>query len=367
MDGTSSSYGASSGSQANGSSNTDSGNKSGKTSSGASSSSAAKTQTRQGSSSSPTQARSATEAKGNGTDKTSPKAGGQSFIQTLAQSQADAEDSATAAATAAPEEILGGKSKAAKDEESDSALALLSPSLAAAMAAIQPANQTAAAFAAAQDGSVDGVSLQGGALKGALSNLAQGTATELKADADADDSKADTTNNASSVDNTSAANAVAAANVGTTSHLQQLESESKINSTVGTASFNDELGGKITWMASQGVQSASLQLSPEHLGPVDVRISVQDGSASVMFTASHADTRAALEQALPRLREMFASQGLALADAGVSQQSPRGQSQRQAVTAIGAVGGSSNDDTATTVTAVTSVAPSRPGLLDLYA
>ena len=133
---------------------------------------------------------------------------------------------------------------------------------------------------------------------------------------------------------------------------------------VGTSGFSNEVGDKITWMANQGVQSASVQLSPEHLGPVAVHISVQDGSASVSFNANHADTRAALEQALPRLREMFATQGLTLTDASVSHQSPRQQSQKQAVAAIGAVGGASAEESTSPIATV--VRP-RPGLVDTYA
>jgi flagellar hook-length control protein FliK len=112
------------------------------------------------------------------------------------------------------------------------------------------------------------------------------------------------------------------------------------------------------------VQSASLQLSPEHLGPVAVHISVQDGSASVAFNANHADARTALEQALPRLREMFATQGLTLTDASVSQQSPRGQSQKQAVAAIGAIGAVSSEESTSPLAAV---AGTRLGLVDTYA
>jgi flagellar hook-length control protein FliK len=138
---------------------------------------------------------------------------------------------------------------------------------------------------------------------------------------------------------------------------------SKMSAPVGTAAFNDELGGKITWMAHQGLQSASLQLSPEHLGPVDVRIAVQDGSATVSFNASHPDTRAALEQALPRLRDMFATQGLTLSDASVSQQSPRGQPQRQPVATIGSLGGVADEP----ISSLTSVAGTRLGLVDTYA
>jgi flagellar hook-length control protein FliK len=151
------------------------------------------------------------------------------------------------------------------------------------------------------------------------------------------------------------------------SHFQQpapAVNATKVESPVGTPGFNDELGGKITWLANQGVQSASLQLAPEHLGPVSVHISVQDGSATVSFNAAHADTRTALEQALPRLREMFSTQGLTLTDASVSHQSPRGQPQKQAISSINAIGGVGDDSNATSIT---SVASARLGLVDTYA
>jgi flagellar hook-length control protein FliK len=110
------------------------------------------------------------------------------------------------------------------------------------------------------------------------------------------------------------------------------------------------------------VESGSLQLSPEHLGPLEVRISVRDGAASVWFGANHADTRAALEQALPHLRNMFASQGLTLSDAGVSRESPRGQAQRPAVAAF-----SSTTAVGDAPASIVSVSTRLPGLLDTYA
>lgn len=108
-----------------------------------------------------------------------------------------------------------------------------------------------------------------------------------------------------------------------------------VGSPVGSNAWADELGTKVTWMAHQGIESASLQLSPEHLGPMQVTISVRDGQASVWFGAAQPDTRAALQQSLPQLRQLFASQGLTLSDAGVSRESPRGQD-RQKSTRTGA-------------------------------
>src|SRR6202012_6018645 len=108
----------------------------------------------------------------------------------------------------------------------------------------------------------------------------------------------------------------------------------------GTGAWHEELGTQLTWMSNQGIETGSLKVSPEHLGPVEVQISVQNGDASVWFGANHADTRAALEQALPHLRQMFANQGLSLTDSGVSREPPRNQnksSQQQSVSSVSAV------------------------------
>jgi flagellar hook-length control protein FliK len=134
-----------------------------------------------------------------------------------------------------------------------------------------------------------------------------------------------------------------------------------VKSHVGSTAWADELGGKITWMARQGIESASLRLSPAHLGPVEVRISVQDGGASVWFGAAQADTRAALEQALPRLREMFSTQGLTLADANVSREPPRQQQQPTGVQGVASVTGVTEDSSPAQSLSI------RLGLLDTYA
>ncbi len=51
-------------------------------------------------------------------------------------------------------------------------------------------------------------------------------------------------------------------------------------------------------------------------------------TTNVWFGAQHADTRAALTEALPKLREMFSASGLALGQAGVSHEMPRQDTRR---------------------------------------
>jgi flagellar hook-length control protein FliK len=135
----------------------------------------------------------------------------------------------------------------------------------------------------------------------------------------------------------------------------------EIRAPVGSPAWTEELGTQLTWMTSHGQDSASLRLAPEHLGPVEVRIDVRDGAASVWFGAAHADTRSALEQSLPRLRELFAASGLLLADAGVARDAPRQNARSVAPVPLA---GSAGDTSITTSKA--SSGPTHSGLVDTY-
>ncbi|HEY6641010.1 MAG TPA: flagellar hook-length control protein FliK [Povalibacter sp.] len=130
---------------------------------------------------------------------------------------------------------------------------------------------------------------------------------------------------------------------------------------VGTSAWADELSTRMVLMSERGQYSASLRLNPEHLGPLEVRISVRDDQASVWFGSAHADTRAAIEQALPRLRELFASQGLSLTDTGVHHDAPREQPKSSAQS-NGSLSGVAAESEATTATLAVKL-----GLVDAYA
>ncbi|HWK50212.1 MAG TPA: flagellar hook-length control protein FliK, partial [Steroidobacter sp.] len=147
------------------------------------------------------------------------------------------------------------------------------------------------------------------------------------------------------------------------SPLRQAESHARaVNVPVGSEQWADEIGSRMTMMVEQGKHTASLRLSPEHLGPLEVRITMNGDQASVQFGAAHVDTRNALESALPRLREMFASQGLSLADANVSREPPR-QQQNPTPQSLSSSSGIGGEEGVTSVSA----AQVRLGLLDAYA
>ncbi len=87
------------------------------------------------------------------------------------------------------------------------------------------------------------------------------------------------------------------------------------------AAWSDEFSQQITWMASQRNQNAELHLNPPNLGPLDVVLNMNGDQATILFTSPHAAVREAIEQAMPKLREMLADSGIMLGNAMVSDQS----------------------------------------------
>ncbi len=86
---------------------------------------------------------------------------------------------------------------------------------------------------------------------------------------------------------------------------------------VGAPRWTEAVGDRLVLMARHGVQSAALHVHPPELGPVTVRVDVSGNEATVVFGVASAETRNALEAALPRLADSLAANGIALARAEV--------------------------------------------------
>ncbi len=102
-----------------------------------------------------------------------------------------------------------------------------------------------------------------------------------------------------------------------------------INTPVTHEQWGDEFNQKITWLSNQKEQTAELHLNPPQLGPMDVVLKISGDQATAFFTSPHAAVREAVEQALPRLREMMADNGIMLGNATVSDQAPRNRENNQ--------------------------------------
>jgi flagellar hook-length control protein FliK len=124
------------------------------------------------------------------------------------------------------------------------------------------------------------------------------------------------------------------------------------------------------WMAEQNGGEATLRIAPDGLGPVEVRMRLDGDRVELGFSASQNDTRQALQDALPKLREMLAQQGLQLGHADVGHKHAQSSNDDARTTANGVFDDGADDAVgeASTVRG-TSLVIGRGGrgVLDLYA
>lgn len=105
------------------------------------------------------------------------------------------------------------------------------------------------------------------------------------------------------------------------------EARATLEPTPGTPAFTEALGVQLSTWLEAGVQHAVLELHPEDLGPIDVRISMRDGDTRVELGALVDSTRAALTEAMPQLAEALGDVGLSLSGGSVSEQTAGGFAQ----------------------------------------
>jgi flagellar hook-length control protein FliK len=101
---------------------------------------------------------------------------------------------------------------------------------------------------------------------------------------------------------------------------------------------SDQVAERVQMMMSKNLKHVDIRLDPPELGRMQIRMSLNNDSATVHFTVQNQQTRDMVDQAMPRLREMLSQQGIQLADTSVQQQ---GQQQRHASNGSG-TGGSGN-------------------------
>lgn len=99
---------------------------------------------------------------------------------------------------------------------------------------------------------------------------------------------------------------------------------------VGEAGWGQALAQRVMWLIGREQQSAQLRLNPAELGPLEVKVTLQHDQASVSLLASNAAVRDALEQALPRLRDMLGQQDIQLVQVNVGQRDASGGQQAAA-------------------------------------
>jgi len=98
-----------------------------------------------------------------------------------------------------------------------------------------------------------------------------------------------------------------------------------IAANIQNPNWSQQMTQQVAYMIKGGFQQADIKLNPAHLGPMEIKLTVNDDNANINFVTQHAPVRDAIDAALPRLREMLEQQGLNLSDANVSTQSEQKQ------------------------------------------
>ena len=131
--------------------------------------------------------------------------------------------------------------------------------------------------------------------------------------------------------------------------------------------FSERFGAQLQWMAGQEIGHARIRISPQELGPVEVMLRLDGDRVSADFISAHAETRQALEQGLPRLRDLLGEHGFQLAHADVGSQgsSPQGDGADASASDLSSAGDSGGEASGQPASA--SQQRIIRGLLDAYA
>ncbi len=83
-------------------------------------------------------------------------------------------------------------------------------------------------------------------------------------------------------------------------------------------------------MMARNMKSIDIRLDPPELGSMQIKLSLGTEQASVSFVVSNQQAKDALENSIPRLRELLEQQGMQLADSNVKKDNSNGQSGTEA-------------------------------------
>ena len=92
--------------------------------------------------------------------------------------------------------------------------------------------------------------------------------------------------------------------------------------------WSQQLSDRVLWLARGDVQNAQINITPAHLGPIQISLSLNGEQMTAHFVSANQEVRQALEDALPRLREMLAGAGINLGQANVGSQQQQAQAEQ---------------------------------------
>lgn len=85
-----------------------------------------------------------------------------------------------------------------------------------------------------------------------------------------------------------------------------------VDTPVGQSEWGEKVMGKLAWLTASQMAVAEIHITPPELGPLEVRVQVQNDQATVTVHATTPAVREQLELHGHRLREMLSEQGFSL-------------------------------------------------------
>jgi len=102
-----------------------------------------------------------------------------------------------------------------------------------------------------------------------------------------------------------------------------------VRTPVSQSGWADDVGNRMVWMAGKELGRAELILTPPHLGRVEITLNVNGDQTTAQFVTATPAAREAIEQSIPRLRELMTDAGLNLGQVNVSANGTNDPSQEQ--------------------------------------
>lgn len=118
-----------------------------------------------------------------------------------------------------------------------------------------------------------------------------------------------------------------------------------LNAQLATPQWQQGLGQQLVALHQRGAQQMELHLRPADLGPLSISLKVDDQLAQLQLFSTNPQVRAAIEQAIPQLRQTLEESGIQLGEATVGEQRQQGDGNSRSTDNTGLA--SRDDDLAT--------------------
>lgn len=137
----------------------------------------------------------------------------------------------------------------------------------------------------------------------------------------------------------------------------------EITASVDASEWGQEFAEHVVWLGQQNMKSALINIHPEALGPIAIRVDVQQDTASVSIASHSMMVRDIIDQSMPQLRDMMQTQGIQLGDVQISSDANPKYFTRQEPSTSSTL--ESDEESKVEITALNSRQPQ--GLVDYFA